>query len=388
MSGVESVSSAGLNSLSGFAFQIKVFVLMMAQLKKGQFVEFETLDDVVIREIPYSNKIHDSCIKLQKMEDGKAVAIQVKQTRITDSVARKVLYNWLLAKHSHPSIRGFELVLDDSYENSSKVFSTPSEKEFSRIMDSDQSKNALVTRLKEVYRDRPAAFKEDLDYIFGNLTIHSIPNIDFQIAEKLCLPFHSIMSDAVKPHFANRIKELFIRVCARIIECAEKRIPYICSCEEYLQLCEEICKNISEDQYNPDYDSLKTVYMSDEIEESVRNSREYIQLGYCRLTESNRIEHLRWEQYYQNIRQHYLTDAKKGQIKRIEDVAYRNFTDVVIGLQDEGSDTPRKRLVQTKVKPISTLSDEYSRWGTYIFLTRRGSEQLISWKDEEDENDG
>jgi hypothetical protein len=111
-------------------------------------------------------------------------------------------------------------------------------------------------------------------------------------------------------------------------------------------------------------------------------------LGYCKLTDSDRIEHLRWEQYYQNIRQHYLTDAKKGQISKTEDVAYRNYADVVAILQEDDKDTPKRRLVNTKKQPISTLSDEYSRWGAYIFLTREESEQQISWKDEEGENGG
>ena len=93
------------------------------------------------------------------------------------------------------------------------------------------------------------------------------------------------------------------------MESAGKRIPFVCSYGEYMQLCEEICKDISEDQYKPDYDSFKLVWVSDQLEEEVKESREYRQLSYCTITHSNLVEHLRWEQYYQNIRQHYLTDA-------------------------------------------------------------------------------
>lgn len=44
--------------------------------------------------------------------------------------------------------------------------------------------------------------------------------------------------------------------------------------------------------------------------------------------------------------------------------------------------------MKTKDKPISALTNEYSRWGAYIFLTRDDAEQQISWKDEEGENRG
>lgn len=388
MEDLVSISSAGLNSLSGFSFQIKVFILMMTQLSDGQCVEFETLDDVVVRNLPSTDKIDDSCIKTHITSDGQAVVFQVKQTKVTDSVARKVLYNWLLALHKNPSINDFELVIDEEYSLVSTVFSNSTENEYKIIVDSNMRENALITRVKHIYKDKPDAFEKDFSFICDHKRINNLSNINYKIAERLCLPFHSSMADAVNPHFSMRIKELLVRVCARIMECAENRIPYICTYGEYLQLCEEICKSISEEKYNPDYDSFKMVCMSEALEEAVKESREYRQLKYCRLTDSDRVEHLRWEQYYQNIRQHYLTDAKKAQINNTEDIAYRNFTDVVSELQEDDKDTPTRRLVQTKRQLISTVSDEYSRWGAYVFLTRNDAEQQISWKDEEGDNGG
>ena len=52
---IESPNDAGLNSLSGFSYQIKVFILKMTQLKGNQQVEFETLDDVIRSLIFVSN---------------------------------------------------------------------------------------------------------------------------------------------------------------------------------------------------------------------------------------------------------------------------------------------------------------------------------------------
>lgn len=385
MDNVVSATSAGLNSLSGFSFQIKVFILMMTRLSNGQCVEFETLDDVVVKDIRSSESVHDSCIKTREAGEGKIVAFQVKQTKVTDATARQILYNWMIALNENPQIGCFELLLDEGYSLTSKVFSNSAEKEFDMVKNSDKDEKALVTRVKKIYKDDLEAFKKDFNYICANYSWRILNNIDQLIANELCLPFHSSLTDAAKPHFNKRIEELFTRVCARIIECAGKRIPYKCSFAEYLQLCEEICRNISEEQYNPDYESFKTVYMAAKLEETVKCTREYKQLGYCRLTDSALVEHLRWEQYYQNIRQHYLADAKKTQINITEDVAYRNFSDVVMELQANDKDAPNMRLIQTKRQLISTLSEEYSRWGAYVFLTRDEAEQQISWKDEEDE---
>lgn len=56
---IESPNDAGLNSLSGFSYQIKVFILKMTQLKGNQQVEFETLDDVTTRSLSADNTVTD-----------------------------------------------------------------------------------------------------------------------------------------------------------------------------------------------------------------------------------------------------------------------------------------------------------------------------------------
>ena len=245
-------TSAGLNSLSGFSFQIKVFILMMTQLKERQRVEFETLDDVVVKNFSLNEKADDSCIKTHTVDDGKIVAFQVKQTRVTDSIARKVLYNWLIALSKKRFIQGFELILDEGYTCTSRIFSNAAENEFKIITESNMSDNALITRVKNIYNDRIEDFAKDYNYICSRVTIKNLNDINGQIVEKLCVPFHSAMTDSVKPHFSLRIRELCQRVCGRIMESAEKRIPFVCEYGEYMQMCEEICRDISEEQYRPD----------------------------------------------------------------------------------------------------------------------------------------
>ena len=63
MDKVESINTAGLSSLSGFSYQIKVFIFRLTQMQKGQQVEFETLDDVTVKSIFTKDSNEDSCFK-------------------------------------------------------------------------------------------------------------------------------------------------------------------------------------------------------------------------------------------------------------------------------------------------------------------------------------
>ena len=53
----EWLNDSALSSLSGFSYQIKVFILRLTQLQQGQRVEFETLDDVAVRSLSSKDSI-------------------------------------------------------------------------------------------------------------------------------------------------------------------------------------------------------------------------------------------------------------------------------------------------------------------------------------------
>lgn len=132
---VVSVNNAGLNSLSGFSYQIKVFMLQLARLKEKQRVEFETLDDVTVRYIPNKDSVSDSCIKWNINDNSFIEVFQVKQTNVTDTVGRQVLYNWLLAYNQRPEISRFVLYVAQGYSSNTKVFTNGAEKEYQTIME-------------------------------------------------------------------------------------------------------------------------------------------------------------------------------------------------------------------------------------------------------------
>ena len=76
------VTSAGLSSLSGFAYQIKIFVLLLSRLELGQQVEFETLDDVAINTVPSNDKQEDMCIKREVDVNKKLQYFRLSRQRL------------------------------------------------------------------------------------------------------------------------------------------------------------------------------------------------------------------------------------------------------------------------------------------------------------------
>jgi len=329
--------------------------------------------------------VSDSCFKWSIDKNSILEVFQVKQTNVTEGVGRQILYNWLLAFNQKSNIDKYTLYIARGYSINKTAFTAGPEKEYEKVLKSNKGSSALVTRVKQIYKDNADKFAQDYQIICSKFAVNELDDIDQLIKDQLTLPFHATAPNIGKTYFEKRVDELFTRICARIMDCAGKRIPYVCIHAEYMQLCEEICKNISPTQFTPDYESFRQVYAQSDLTETIMSSREYRQLNYCRLPNSEILDHLSWEQYYQSIRQLFLADAKKEAIAKTERIAFQNHRDVVHELKADGHDDPIRRLIRTKKCDISTLNDEFSRWGTYIFLTQDNLPNQISWKDEDEE---
>ncbi len=140
-------------------------MLQLARLKKNQRVEFETLDDVTVRYIPSKDSVSDSCIKWNIDNNSFIEVFQVKQTNVTDTVGRQVLYNWLLAYNQRPEISKFVLYVAQGYSLSTKVFTSDAENEYQTIIKSDKDAKALIAQVKQIYKDDPEKFKKDYQTI-------------------------------------------------------------------------------------------------------------------------------------------------------------------------------------------------------------------------------
>lgn len=110
---------SGINSLGGFAYQIKVFVSYMLSMEEGMQAEFETADDIAISKMT-PDIIDDNEDKFRNLivSPNGIKAIQVKRTSITEKVAKQVLLNWMLLEKSGKTITNYILFTDKSYKNS------------------------------------------------------------------------------------------------------------------------------------------------------------------------------------------------------------------------------------------------------------------------------
>lgn len=385
MSNANQSYDPGIVSLSGFAYQIKVFILLFASLQIGERIEFETLDDIAIQSIAQSDANNDLCLKTKTDSENTVTVFQVKQTNVSAAKSRNILYNWLLALNKNRNISKFTLYIDDGYSASDAAFISGYAKEYATIIDSNKEPAALITKVKSIYGDNEELFKKDYNFVVGNYCIKPIQNIDSELINALSTSLH-FDANSIGPVYAKqRLEELFTRVCARIMTSISERKPFYSSREEIMQICDEICRNICPSKYAPDYSSFERLHSFTTISADVQTSRAYKQLQYCNLGIPDTMKHLLWQQYYTNIRHHYLLDAQQSTVDAIEDIASENHKDVVRELQEDGIDTPRRRLTITKRQTINALNDEHSRWGAYVFLTNDTGDKQISWKDDENE---
>lgn len=147
--------SSGINSLGGFSYQIRVFVYYMSLLKKeGMQIEFETIDDVNIREINADNIDENNENFINNVQGlNSNIAIQVKRTKVTPDVAKKVLLNWILLEISDNKVDKYILATDEYYNNEDILFSKTAEELFTEIKESKKNKKSIITKVKNSFNN-------------------------------------------------------------------------------------------------------------------------------------------------------------------------------------------------------------------------------------------
>ena len=113
---------SGINSLGGFSYQIKVFVLYMLSMEENMQAEFETIEDVSIKSLS-AEMIDDIEDNLRNLiiSNEKYKVIQVKRTSITPDVAQRVLLNWILLESSNKNVTNYILYTDKKYKNKDNI---------------------------------------------------------------------------------------------------------------------------------------------------------------------------------------------------------------------------------------------------------------------------
>lgn len=119
---IDCVSTAGIDSLRGFSYQIKVFLLYLATIRENEQVEYETVDDVSIQSLNESN-FDEKCkgYMFFNKDANTYSAIQVKRTSITKAVAKNIFLNWILLQN-RGDVEEYIVFTEDAYQNTDDIF--------------------------------------------------------------------------------------------------------------------------------------------------------------------------------------------------------------------------------------------------------------------------
>lgn len=379
-----STGESGINSLGGFAYQIKVFIYYLALLNQGEQIEFETIEDVNIRreETEKIDKYGEryKCI-LKKKETN--TAIQVKRTDVTDASAEKILYNWLLVEYYAENVDRYILFTDDEYKNKDIVFIKSAEEAYKKIISAKPKRSdALVTKVKDIFDDKLDEFKKVYKSIKEKYTFKSISSLDDAILEVYEKIFHR---DAIlQPIYQMRMEELLRYITVKIMQAVSRREPFICTYTDFMCQIEEICESIGRGKVVLNYSNFKASKSIDWDNLEIVNSRECMQLRACKLPRCMIEQHLIYKLYYETSKCLYMENNKILLIDDIENTAYDNFEIVKCILSEAGKDSPINRLDETKQRANSYASNEQIKYGACIYLTREDIEddKKVSWEEE------
>ncbi|SFM47757.1 hypothetical protein SAMN04487943_12112 [Gracilibacillus orientalis] len=381
-------NGSGIRSLSGFAYQIRVFVYYMSKMSENGQIEFETIEDVAVRDKKIDadslDKKSDSFRNLVEDKDrnGYYFAIQVKRTKIDNTSKLKILYNWLLLESSTTKISKYILFTEDKYGNTGKLFDISCEKLFEFVMKSNSKSNALISKVKLQYKNNYGKFKKAYDKLSTDYEFISDGKLDDRILDGFA--FHFTRSGVSHLIYSLRVKELIQYINGEIISAVYNGDSYKCTFEDMMKKVEEISGRVKDSHYDPDYIAFRKSRQINLTDQAILQSREYLQLAKCKLSQQRIEEHLIYQQYYESIKDRFLEDNKLNFVDNIERTTYDNFCSVKEDLEEENKDTPLKRLNETKKMNNNYTQLDQTRFGSCISLTKKNVEEdiKISWEDE------
>lgn len=371
--------NGGIYSLAGFAYQIKVFVLNVLELKNGYTLEYETIDDVALKM---------AADKLDEHEDDLCSiftatsrrAIQVKKTQVTNSIAKKVVKNWILADKNNADIEQFVLVTDREVDM--EVFVDLDVDEIFKEVNAATGNKSIDAKVKKIGYSE-TELKQKVRDIVSMSSIQKYENIDEEIENKFNDFF--IRYGVSEATYYIRIKEFLQQITVEILDAVGNGQPYLLTYESMSKIQNRIVTNYTDEKWEPSFSQFRRLKKVNLEDLAVIKSREYRQLKTCEsLKEEDIYRHLQWGEYYVNSKRGYYERGMAFLVEDIENTAYDNFCDAKMELRNRAEDTPDNRLIETKSKSNSKAVDEQIRYGVCINLTSEDTDESIqiSWKDD------
>ena len=379
---------SGLYSLSGFAYQIKVFFYYAMLLKdENSSIEFESLDDIAVKNIEKFDNYDTTFISKIEDENSTYQIIQVKYTKITEKKTKDVILRWLLALKSHSNIKKFILFTDEKYSNNNLINNISAKELYRYVLSAKKEKaNSIKSRVKTLFFTEGTyrEFYKLLKKIKDNM--HYISNNDIDDNIKSVASNHFKRKAVSEVIYCARLVSALKDITHNILENVLLTKPYILNLAELNKIEEKIIQHTNEIMPIPlSYAEFKKVNTIDI--DSYTRKREYKQLQHCELPLTGIKRNLQQCCYYVDFRHRILAMGNHEKIADIELQSYENFERVQEILAYNNKDTPRNRLDETqKIKNEMVPKPELSL-GTYIYLTKEKEivgENQISWKDEDE----
>lgn len=371
--------NGGIYSLAGFAYQIKVFVLNVLELKNGYTLEYETIDDVALKMAADKLDEHEDDLCSIFIATSRR-AIQVKKTQVTNSIAKKVVKNWILADKNNADIEQFVLVTDREVDMD--MFVDLDVDEIFKEVNAATGNKSIDAKVKKIGYSE-TELKQKVRDIVSMSSIQKYENIDEEIENKFNDFF--IRYGVSEATYYIRIKEFLQQITVEILDAVGNGQPYLLTYESMSKIKNRIVTNYTDEKWEPSFSQFRRLKKVNLEDLAVIKSREYRQLKTCEsLKEEDIYRHLQWGEYYVNSKRGYYERGMAFLVEDIENTAYDNFCDAKMELRNRAEDTPDNRLIETKSKSNSKAVDEQIRYGVCINLTSEDTDESIqiSWKDD------
>lgn len=374
--------NSGINSLAGFAYQIKVFAYYAFALQEGMSIEFETIEDVnlkTITQIEIDNQSHSFICKTT--DSGVNKAVQVKHTSISNTAAQQMLLNWIFLEHSPYNVEKYTLFTDKSYQNKGDVFVKDAKKLHKIVVASKKKDTAIITKVKNLYETNYTEFEKAYNSVQSKFEFIDLDNINLEIDNRASSHFRKLANSVV---FLQRLNEFLQHITIQILNAVENKKPYILTYADFINVVEDISNRFTSEITVPCYSDFKKINKIDLQDSGFSPSREFVQLKLCGLPDNLIKQHLLYGMYYYTTSLKYMENNRAKRVEEIEETTFENFENVKFALKKNSTDTPYNRLEETKKKPNSFTENEQIKYGSSIHLTKEDiGKNQISWKDDD-----
>ncbi|EAD3612004.1 hypothetical protein EHJ42_14470, partial [Listeria monocytogenes] len=253
---------------------------------------------------------------------------------------------------------------------------------FKKISLSKNKSTALISKVKEIYKDDFEKFEKDCMYIQENFVKLDKFAVEDKINEKYGqLLFQTKNNPQL---YELRLEELFKYIQFDLLDVIGQRKPYLCGLNRFHTYLENVIQRININDVELNY----AIFKKDTplFLEEIKNKREYKQLAFCKDDEKFISKHIMYGLYYQKYRILSLEADRSQRIVSIENRTFESFEDAVDILKEEGKDKPFFRLDKCKNSSNCYLNNDEAKFGVLIYMTREEeAERQLSWKEVENE---